>query len=428
LFGVLAGNTVIGQTKRTMFQVVIVVPKLSSTQLLREANNFKWEVSWAADGGIESGRTIKGQTGWKDGRSEVGGDGSGPGYEGDDDSVDSQAEGGRIYVDVDTTNSGFASTPVYLLAVQQPIGIGLAVGTCVGYSPKPTSVRLWLTLGSEGRDRALAWAHQHGILNISATAGSGHVKAGWWLAQVLNEWGWSVSWIGRYAADAAVAKGGAAGETAALEHDRLANAKGVNEWKSAQSPLGSTVYQDVDITDRVINSGHHKGPNPFAELQGHEVGYVLGFTVDSSLWQMSGGAVMTRVSAKGFRVYLGKLSYHTRESSSHWSVVYAAFEIHGCRRIGLELTQYTFNPPGHLRTSLGLSAPVFTDLQNCLGEFHEVEGKMHNERRLFKKQLGEGSGQAALGGNRSSAKYIYLYYFTKGFWSVGDVNPASQTL
>jgi hypothetical protein len=233
-----------------------------------------------------------------------------------------------------------------------------------------------------------------------------------------------VSWIGRCTANAAVAKGGAAGENTALAHDQLADAKGFNQWKSARSPLGSTVYQDVDITDRVASHGH-SGHNPFAELQGHEVGYVLGFSVDSSLWQMNGGAVMTRVTAKGFRVYLGKLSYHTRESSAYWSVVYAAFEIHGCRRIGLELT-HAFDPPSYLRASLKLSAEVFRDLRNSLGEYLEVEGVMHNERRLFKKQVGHSHRAAKGPGN--STKYVYMYYFTKGFWSVGDIDPPSQTL
>jgi hypothetical protein len=145
-FGLVTPTATMTKMTATGFMLTAYYPFMVSMQLLKEANKYKWQVSWVGDSGVNSGISVSGSTGWK------------------------QQPGNpkALYVDVDTTSCGFTSgsVPRYFASLHGDAYNWKAFGASVVYKPTATSFRMYVLF-------PLAVTPEH-----------------------AEEWRWSVGWVG----------------------------------------------------------------------------------------------------------------------------------------------------------------------------------------------------------------------------------------
>ena len=64
------GTHTLLQASQTGFTVIVLHPTLRGTELLDAAQNYNWRVSWIGDSGANTGITLPGKSGWRQGKSK----------------------------------------------------------------------------------------------------------------------------------------------------------------------------------------------------------------------------------------------------------------------------------------------------------------------------------------------------------------------
>jgi hypothetical protein len=120
-----SGTISITKSKKGFVQVLVLNPLVPTDQLMQIARDQRWQISWVAGGGINTGITIKGSTGWRT-----------SGLEGH--------AAHLLYVDVDTIANGFRSTPTYFTALHAKESEYPSLGATMVFRPTEKGFRVYI--------------------------------------------------------------------------------------------------------------------------------------------------------------------------------------------------------------------------------------------------------------------------------------------
>jgi len=253
----LVGMNSIHRADANSFRLYLWHPTLRGTYLEYYAQRYNWDVNWAAQTDSKSGITAKGAGGWKQDTRHT----------------------NQVYIDVDTTASGFTTTPSYVVSLHGTKNHGRAVGAHQIYDATATSFRLYLTqedFGATDLSSPTAGSNADGVNPMNE--GDHNISPA-----SADADGWQVAYIG---SDDAQATGSWAAYTA-----------GENE-EDAEG-----IYTDVVLPTSAVN----------------EPIFITTVAGTGTQWPVHGGGAVYQPSKDGFRVVLSKA---TVAEAANWNVNY----------------------------------------------------------------------------------------------------------
>jgi hypothetical protein len=238
------GSHVLNNSTESYFDIVIAANSVTGKELL--ALSLGWKVSWIGGLGSNTGSTTPGRTEWSLDEGNIG-----------------SADFGAAYVDVDTANCNFQTTPQYFTALSGDVqleksGAVLTImSTQMVYYSKMKSFRTYVS------ERTTTSKHNIGPVHLTPS--------------FMNLHRWSIAWIG-------------------IEH------MGPPIAPSPQWSIGSStarwqqhghshIYMDVQLTHHTMSK---------AQLPG----YITQVSAEREHWTVGGGGSVYGQSNNGFRLYL----------------------------------------------------------------------------------------------------------------------------
>ena len=236
---------------RTSFRTIALHPSMRG-QLLRAAHKYQWRVGWVGGRGANTGVTVGGHAGWRQHAKHT----------------------HTVFLDVDTTGCGFASTPRYFTAIQGFIVVWRTLGAHTVYFPKPRSFRVYISY-----HKPVTPAQAEGFK-------------------------WAISWIGL---DASGAK---AGTVVGADPRAKSGDSDYKKWRLAK-PSGGGLQIDVDTH----GGGYAATPT-----------YITSVTTNFLHWKVWGAAAVYRPSARGFRLFLEDAKFPKFAKLYEWRVQYFGYD------------------------------------------------------------------------------------------------------